>query len=81
MAPGLGSRFCRRSYFLNGGAFQSGFVSNLDIVEDADGKRNYQLSSGNDELRAISIESDGRVVAAGFTRIGMNHDIRAMAKS
>jgi hypothetical protein len=53
----------------------------LDVVENADCKRNYQLSSGSDEMRAISIDWHGRVVAVGFNRRGMYDEMHAKVES
>ncbi|MFZ4596161.1 MAG: hypothetical protein ACOYOF_18025, partial [Verrucomicrobiaceae bacterium] len=68
-------------FMINGGGARDGFLlrylanGTLDPTFDGDGKKSYQLGSGNDELRSVAVQADGRIVAAGFTTAGAHDDM------
>ena len=47
-------------------------VGSLDTSFDTDGKLTTAFGTGNDEATAIALQSDGKIVAAGHSRIGTN---------
>ena len=57
--------------FTNGSAYD--FIGlrfnadgSLDPTFDGDGKKSYQVTSANDNAKAVALQSDGRLVLAGF---------------
>jgi uncharacterized delta-60 repeat protein len=46
----------------------------LDTTFDTDGKVTTAIGSGTDEARSVVVQSDGKIVAAGYSRIGSNFD-------
>jgi uncharacterized delta-60 repeat protein len=46
----------------------------LDTSFDSDGKVTTAIGSGNDEARSVAIQSDGKIVAAGYSHNGSNYD-------
>jgi uncharacterized delta-60 repeat protein len=47
---------------------------NLDITFDGDGKVTTAVGSSDDEARGVAIQSDGKIVVAGYTYNGSNYD-------
>jgi len=52
----------------------------LDNTFDGDGKLTTDFSSGIDRGFGVTIQSDGKIVVAGFVRIGTNNDDFALAR-
>lgn len=46
----------------------------LDISFDSDGKLTTAIGIGNDVVRGITVQPDGKIVAAGFASNGLNSD-------
>jgi uncharacterized delta-60 repeat protein len=46
----------------------------LDLSFDTDGKKIHPLGSGNDEIKALVVQPDGKIVVAGFTNNGPESD-------
>ena len=46
----------------------------LDTSFDSDGKVTTAIGSGNDYARSVAIQSDGKIVAAGYSYNGSNYD-------
>ena len=62
---GTGSDFALVRYNANG---------TLDTTFDADGKVTTPIGSGNDYANAVAIQSDGKIVVAGYSSNGTNED-------
>ena len=46
----------------------------LDTSFDSDGKVTTAIGSGTDEAYSVAIQSDGKIVAAGYSNNGSNND-------
>jgi uncharacterized delta-60 repeat protein len=46
----------------------------LDTSFDSDGKVTTAIGSGNDVAYSVAIQSDGKIVVAGYSYIGSNND-------
>ena len=46
----------------------------LDTTFDTDGKKTISLGSGNDRINSVVIQSDGKILAAGYGMGGLNYE-------
>jgi uncharacterized delta-60 repeat protein len=46
----------------------------LDTSFDSDGKVTTEVGSGNDAVLSVAIQSDGKIVVAGYSNNGSNDD-------
>jgi uncharacterized delta-60 repeat protein len=66
-------------YSNNGSNFDFALVryntdGSLDTSFDSDGKVTTEVGSGNDGGESVAIQSDGKIVVAGYSYIGSNND-------
>ncbi len=47
----------------------------LDTTFNTDGKLTTAIGSGTDQANSVAIQQDGKIVAAGYSRIGLTDDI------
>jgi uncharacterized delta-60 repeat protein len=66
-------------YSYNGSNYDFAIVryntdGSLDSTFDTDGKLTTQIGSGDDKAYSVVLQSDGKIVAAGYARIGSDND-------
>lgn len=49
-----------------------------DSSFDGDGRRGYEIGASDDSFRGVSLQADGRIVAAGYARAGSYDDMAVL---
>ena len=50
-------------------------AGNLDLTFSGDGKVTTAIGTNNEEARSVAVQSDGKIVAAGYTYNGTRYSI------
>lgn len=61
-----------------GGLSDGGTLGSFDLLTPVDGKFTMAVGTGDDEARAIAIDSSGRILAAGYSFNGTNNDFAVL---